>query len=92
MGTSNDNTEEVLKTNNKKSDVCGVKIFMGSSTGNMLVDNHLTLDRVFRDSELLIATHCEDERIIKANLASFEQSGKPIIPSDHPIIRNVEQY
>ncbi|MEY3059276.1 MAG: hypothetical protein RL000_628 [Bacteroidota bacterium] len=90
MGTSNDNTEEVLKTNNKKSDVCGVKIFMGSSTGNMLVDNHLTLDRVFRDSELLIATHCEDERIIKANLASFEQSGKPIIPSDHPIIRNVE--
>jgi dihydroorotase len=63
---------------------------MGSSTGNMLVDNHLTLDRVFRESELLIATHCEDERIIKANLASFEKSGKPILPSDHPIIRNIE--
>ena len=90
MGTSNDNTEEILKTNNKKNDVCGIKIFMGSSTGNMLVDNHLTLDRVFRESELLIATHCEDERIIKANLASYEQSGKPILPSDHPIIRNVE--
>jgi dihydroorotase len=90
MGTSNDNTEEILKTNNKKNDVCGIKIFMGSSTGNMLVDNHLTLDRVFRESELLIATHCEDERVIKANLASYEQSGKPILPSDHPIIRNVE--
>ncbi len=90
MGTSNDNTEEILKTNDKKNDVCGIKIFMGSSTGNMLVDNHLTLDRVFRESELLIATHCEDERIIKANLASYEQSGKPILPSDHPIIRNVE--
>jgi dihydroorotase len=90
MGTSNDNTEEILKTNDKKNDVCGIKIFMGSSTGNMLVDNHLTLDRVFRESELLIATHCEDERIIKANLASFEQSGKPILSSDHPIIRNVE--
>lgn len=90
MGTSNDNIEEILKTNDKKNDVCGIKIFMGSSTGNMLVDNHLTLDRVFCESELLIATHCEDERIIKANLASFEQTGKPILPSDHPIIRNVE--
>jgi dihydroorotase len=90
MGTSNDNTEEILKTNDKKNDVCGIKIFMGSSTGNMLVDNHLTLDRVFRESELLIATHCEDERIIKANLAFYEQSSKPILPSDHPIIRNIE--
>ena len=90
MGTSNDNTEEILKTNDKKNDVCGIKIFMGSSTGNMLVDNHLTLDRVFRESELLIATHCEDERIIKANLEAFQQTGKPILPSDHPIIRNEE--
>ena len=90
MGTSSDNTEEILKTNDKKNDVCGIKIFMGSSTGNMLVDNHLTLDRVFRESELLIATHCEDERIIKANLEAFQQTGKPILPSDHPIIRNEE--
>lgn len=90
MGTSNDNTDEILKTNDKKTDVCGIKIFMGSSTGNMLVDNHLTLDRVFRESELLIATHCEDERIIKANLEKFQQSGKPILASDHPIIRNEE--
>lgn len=90
MGTSNDNSDEILKTNDKKNDVCGIKIFMGSSTGNMLVDNHLTLDKVFRESELLIATHCEDERIIKANLEKFQQSGKPILASDHPIIRNEE--
>src|SRR6188474_2328706 len=57
MGTSNDNAEEVLKTNNKKNDVCGIKIFMGSSTGGLLVDNYLALDRIFRDAELLISTH-----------------------------------
>ena len=90
MGTSNENTDEILRTNDKKNDVCGIKIFMGSSTGNMLVDNHLTLDKVFRETELLIATHCEDERIIKANLEAFQKSGKNILPSDHPIIRNEE--
>src|SRR6186713_534783 len=68
MGTSNDNLEEVLKTNKKKKDVCGVKIFMGSSTGNLLVDNYLTLDKIFSETELLIATHCEDEQLIKQNL------------------------
>src|SRR3954466_10872813 len=52
MGTSNDNMDEVIKTNDKKQDVCGVKIFMGSSTGNLLVDNPLVLDKIFRDSEL----------------------------------------
>ena len=66
MGTSNDNTDEVLKTNDKKKSVCGIKIFMGSSTGGLLVDNYITLDKIFRESEVLIATHCEDERIIKA--------------------------
>src|SRR6266536_3433689 len=71
MGTSNNNMEEVLKTNKKKNDVCGVKIFMGSSTGNLLVDNPLSLDKIFAESELLIATHCEDELIIKNN---FENS------------------
>ena len=90
MGTSNENTDEILRTNDKKNDICGIKIFMGSSTGNMLVDNHLTLDKVFRETELLIATHCEDERIIKANLEAFQKSGKNILPSDHPIIRNEE--
>jgi dihydroorotase len=90
MGTSNDNTEEILKTNDKKSDVCGIKIFMGSSTGNMLVDNHLTLDRIFRESEVLIATHCEDERIIKRNLEKFAAEGRIPQAADHPIIRNEE--
>ncbi len=90
MGTSNDNIEEVLRTNEKKHEVCGVKIFMGSSTGNLLVDNPLMLDKVFSGSELLIATHCEDERIIKENLASLSAGKKILEPSDHPIIRNEE--
>src|SRR5688500_12975401 len=72
MGTSNDNLEEVLKTNKKKNEVCGVKIFMGSSTGNLLVDNYLTLDKVFAETELLIATHCEDEQLIKQNLQKLK--------------------
>ena len=62
MGVANDNVEQVLFTNTKKNNVCGIKIFMGSSTGNMLVDNYLTLNKIFADSELLIATHCEDAR------------------------------
>ncbi len=90
MGTSNDNADEVLKTNEKKENVCGVKIFMGSSTGNMLVDNHLSLDRIFRESELLIATHCEDERIIKANLEKLRSTKSVLEASDHPIIRDAE--
>ena len=90
MGTSNDNTEEVLRTNEKKNTVCGVKIFMGSSTGNLLVDNYLTLGRIFENSELLIATHCEDEAIIKANTERL-RSQKPVLePSDHPLIRDEE--
>ena len=90
MGTSNDNEEEVLKTNDKKDRICGIKIFMGSSTGNMLVDNHLTLDRIFRESEVLIATHCEDERIIKRNLEKFAAEGRILQAADHPIIRDEE--
>jgi dihydroorotase len=88
MGTSNDNTEEALKTNEKKDRVAGIKIFMGSSTGGLLVDNYLSLERLFRDSEVLIATHCEDEKIIKTNLERIKNS-KPILePSDHPLIRD----
>ena len=90
MGTSNDNAEEVLKTNDKKNQICGIKIFMGSSTGNMLVDNHLTLNRIFRESQVLIATHCEDERIIKANVENRKQTKSTLTIEDHPIIRNVE--
>ena len=66
MGTSNDNLEEVLRTNDKKNDVCGVKIFMGSSTGNLLVDNPILLEKIFEGSEVLIATHCEEERLFKS--------------------------
>jgi dihydroorotase len=90
MGTSNENADEVLKTNDNKENVCGVKIFMGSSTGNMLVDNHLSLDRIFRESELLIATHCEDERIIKSNLEKLRSTKAVLEASDHPIIRDAE--
>ena len=90
MGTSNENADEVLKTNDKKENVCGIKIFMGSSTGNMLVDNHLSLDRIFRESELLIATHCEDERIIKSNLEKLRSTKSVLDASDHPIIRDAE--
>ena len=90
MGTSNENADEVLKTNDKKENVCGIKIFMGSSTGNMLVDNHLSLDRIFRESELLIATHCEDERIIKSNLEKLRSTKSVLEASDHPIIRDAE--
>ncbi len=90
MGTSNNNIEEILRTNDKKKDVCGIKIFMGSSTGNLLVDNPLMLDKVFAGSELLIATHCEDEAIIKANLLSLKNSKDKLEISDHPIIRNEE--
>lgn len=88
MGTSNTNAEEVLKTNSKKNDVCGVKIFMGSSTGGLLVDNYLALDRIFGNSELLIATHCEDERIIKKNLERIKAQRGTLRASDHPDIRD----
>lgn len=91
MGTSNDNLEEVLKTNKKKKTVCGIKIFMGSSTGNMLVDNYLTLEKIFAGCELLIATHCEDEQRIKNNLARLQaEKGDALTPADHPVIRDEE--
>ncbi len=90
MGTSQENLEEVLRTNDKKKDVCGVKIFMGSSTGNLLVDNPLILENIFSKSELLIATHCEEESIIKKNKAELEAIKSKLEPSDHPIIRNEE--
>jgi dihydroorotase len=88
MGVSNTNAEEVLKVNRKKSEVCGVKIFMGSSTGNMLVDSEPALHKIFSESELLIATHCEDEKIIKQNYSNIK-SIKPVLSAaDHPVIRD----
>src|SRR5437773_3661456 len=88
MGVSNNNADEVLKTNEKKNEVCGIKIFMGSSTGNLLVNNPLTLDKIFRESKVLIATHCEDEKIIRQNLEKLKASEKELTAADHPIIRN----
>jgi dihydroorotase len=88
MGVSNTNADEVLKMNKRKNEVCGVKIFMGSSTGNMLVDSEPALHKIFSESELLIATHCEDEKIVKENYKNLK-SIKPVLsPSDHPIIRD----
>lgn len=88
MGVSNSNADEVLKANKFKNDICGVKIFMGSSTGNMLVDNHSTLNKIFSESELLIATHCEDERIIKENYTTLLNQGIELQPFHHPVIRD----
>jgi len=89
MGASNDNLEEVLKTDGEN--VCGVKVFMGSSTGNMLVDNYNTLDSLYSKVPLLITTHCEDEQTIRKNLAKAqEEYGDDIPVSMHPVIRNEE--
>jgi dihydroorotase len=90
IGTSNENATETLKANEKTNDICGIKIFMGSSTGNLLVDNPLVLEKVFRESELLIATHCEDERIIKQNLERLKSENRELTASDHPVIRTEE--
>lgn len=87
MGVSNENAEEVLKTNVRKNDICGVKIFMGSSTGSMLVDNYNTLNRIFSNSELLIATHCENEQVIARNKARYPNADNA---SFHPLIRDEE--
>jgi dihydroorotase len=90
MGVSNDNAEEALRVNKFKNNICGLKIFMGSSTGNMLVNNHTTLDKIFSESEVLIATHCEDERIIRQQYEKIKASKPNLNPSDHPLIRNEE--
>lgn len=89
MGASNDNIDEVLKTDPKT--VCGVKVFMGSSTGNMLVDNKEVLEGLFKECEMLIATHCEDEETIRANTAKYKaEMGEDLPMRMHPIIRNEE--
>lgn len=89
MGASNDNLDEVLKTDPKT--VCGVKVFMGSSTGNMLVDNQKTLEGIFANSPTLIATHCESESIIRANTEKArKQYGEEVPIHMHPVIRSEE--
>ncbi len=88
MGTSNDNYDEVMRTD--PSQVCGVKIFMGSSTGNLLVDDEATLRKVLADCPLLIATHCEDEATIKSNLERLLNiyGAENLQAKHHPVIRN----
>ncbi len=88
MGVSNTNANEVLRTNEKRKEICGVKIFMGASTGNMLVDSEPALHKIFSESELLIATHCEDEKIIKANYSRIKELKPVLSASDHPLIRD----
>lgn len=89
MGATNDNIEEVLRTDGRQ--ICGVKIFMGSSTGNMLVDEPTTLEDLFSQVPLLIATHCEDEATIRRNMELYrEKYGEEVPISCHPEIRNVE--
>ena len=89
MGTSNDNAEEVLKIDPKN--VCGIKIFMGSSTGNMLVDSQEVLEKVFGNAPSLVAIHSENEDIVQRNLkAHIDKYGDNIPDELHPIIRDVE--
>lgn len=89
IGATNDNIEELKKADIKK--VCGAKVFMGSSTGNMLVDKQETLEKIFSEVPMLIATHCEDEGTIKANTAAYkEKYGEDADVKYHPEIRNEE--
>lgn len=89
MGTTNHNIEELLRVDETK--ICGVKIFMGSSTGDMLVDDPLALERVFKEVKTIIATHCEDDPMVKANQAAvIAANGDAIDASWHPKIRNEE--
>jgi dihydroorotase len=89
MGATNDNLEEVLKTDPKN--VAGIKIFLGSSTGNMLVDNEAVLEKIFSSTPMLIAVHCEDEATIRTNLEKYkEKYGEDIPVECHPLIRSAE--
>ena len=89
MGGTNDNIEEILKTNPRN--VAGVKLFLGSSTGNMLVDNPQSIERIFSSTELLIAVHCEDETTIKNNLEKYKLLYNNDVPvTMHHLIRSAE--
>ena len=89
IGATNDNLKEVLAVDPER--VCGIKVFMGSSTGNMLVDNDLTLSELFKNAHTLVAVHCEDENIIKKNMELYREKYGELIPiSRHPRIRSAE--
>ena len=89
MGVTNDNIDELKKVDARK--VAGIKMFMGSSTGNMLVDNELTLNRIFAEIPMLIVTHCEDETTIQKNINHYKALLGDEIPIEyHPLIRSAE--
>jgi dihydroorotase len=89
MGVSNDNAAEVMRSNAFKKEICGIKIFMGSSTGNLLVDNYITLGKIFGEAEMLIATHCEDERVALANLERIKAERNGVLtPECHALIKD----
>ncbi|QYJ69304.1 dihydroorotase [Flavobacterium litorale] len=89
MGGTNDNLEELMKTNSKN--VAGIKLFLGSSTGNMLVDDEAVLEKIFSNTDMLIATHCEDETTVRENLEKYKaQYGDDIPMKYHPLIRSEE--
>ncbi|RNC64044.1 dihydroorotase [Proteiniphilum sp. X52] len=89
LGATNDNMAELRKADLKK--ICGVKVFMGSSTGNMLVDNDKALQRIFAEVDTLIATHCEKEEIIRKNIDTYKKEHGEFIPVKyHPLIRSAE--
>lgn len=89
MGVGNSNIDEVLRTNPRT--VCGLKAFLGSSTGDMLVDDERTLDRLFREAHLILAVHAEHEPTVKANLAkALAKYGDNIPVEEHPVIRDAE--
>lgn len=89
LGATNDNIAEIRKIDPKTT--CGVKVFMGASTGNMLVDNRKSLSAIFAESPVLIATHCEDEETIRKNVSVFkEKYGENVPISAHPLIRSAE--
>jgi len=89
LGATNDNLDEVVNAN--PSDVCGLKLFMGSSTGNMLVDDEKALTGIFKNSPLLVAAHCEDEQTIRENLKETRLKYNSDIPAScHTNIRSAE--
>ncbi len=89
MGTSNTNADEVLKTDPQTN--CGIKIFLGASTGNMLVDDPKTLERIFAEAQVPIAVHCEDEPTIRRNAAHYKELyGEDVPLKYHPLIRSAE--
>jgi dihydroorotase len=89
LGATNDNIEEIKRLDRRAT--CGIKIFMGSSTGNMLVDNRNTLETAFREAGTIIATHCEKEEIVQRNLRNYQEKYGDEIPiSKHPLIRSRE--